>query len=423
MTNKHETLKSLFDDIAVAIRGTSPITEDIVADNFPAYVRAGNRTDCPATPSDLLSCSDSFIEWVVQNNLQQTFWGGDFTFLRNLPTVSFSVSNKRIPGVAYDTTTDRYYSVGSDSTNIIDDCYVYILNNDLTQEKVSTAQFTSTTLFSNHPSCVEVVDGYCIAGFNGNTKSATLNRAFFSFPIPASVSSNIQGNGWRNSAILYQVNASAKADNGSVYFYGSYSTAAGSAAVFSVSSGSLSSSSHWGLGNVSENSPFIAASSYNGYPVTITQRALLVLPLRATINNNGSGSYKKCQLGSSEEGIDLFTVGDYLVACTKVSDGNYKLYFGSNSNPESFSKDNFMVGTCTKPVKGIFYVNELYILIYEDGTTSVRKSLNSNDIFSRSIVSYSNVSIRETQMINNKIIITGWEGTNLENSFVSYYSL
>ena len=75
----------------------------IVADEFPMYIRAAARSDCPANPTDLSSCSDSFVSWAVANNYAKPLWGHDLGFLNKLPTTSFTVSGVRIPGVVYGT--------------------------------------------------------------------------------------------------------------------------------------------------------------------------------------------------------------------------------------------------------------------------------------------------------------------------------
>ena len=54
MANKHSTLKSLFTDIAVAIRDKTDSTNTIVADNFPSAI-ANINSDVTATASDVLS--------------------------------------------------------------------------------------------------------------------------------------------------------------------------------------------------------------------------------------------------------------------------------------------------------------------------------------------------------------------------------
>ena len=64
MANVHTTLTSLFDDIADAIRDNTPVTEQIKADAFPAYIRMlGYDGTIPATPSVLDSCPWDFIRW------------------------------------------------------------------------------------------------------------------------------------------------------------------------------------------------------------------------------------------------------------------------------------------------------------------------------------------------------------------------
>ena len=74
MANTHESLVGLFDDIASSIRSTSSITENILADAFPAYIYARNRSDCPAKPSVLNDCQWSFIRWASDNGFADLFW-------------------------------------------------------------------------------------------------------------------------------------------------------------------------------------------------------------------------------------------------------------------------------------------------------------------------------------------------------------
>ena len=75
MANHHATLTSLFDGIADAIRSASPVTEQIKADAFPAYVRMiGYDGEIPATPSNLNSCSWDFIRWASDEGIADLLW-------------------------------------------------------------------------------------------------------------------------------------------------------------------------------------------------------------------------------------------------------------------------------------------------------------------------------------------------------------
>lgn len=75
MANVHTTLKSLFDDVADAIRASSNITEQIKADAFPAYIRMlGYDGTIPATPSVLNSCSWDFIRWASDEGIADLLW-------------------------------------------------------------------------------------------------------------------------------------------------------------------------------------------------------------------------------------------------------------------------------------------------------------------------------------------------------------
>lgn len=75
MANIHPTLTSLFEDIADAIRNSSPITEKIKADVFPAYIRMLHYTgDIPETPSILNSCSWDFIRWASDEGIADLIW-------------------------------------------------------------------------------------------------------------------------------------------------------------------------------------------------------------------------------------------------------------------------------------------------------------------------------------------------------------
>lgn len=65
MANNHETLPSLFTDIADAIRSKTGGTEDLVADNFPsaiATIETGiDTSDADATASDILSGKTAYV--------------------------------------------------------------------------------------------------------------------------------------------------------------------------------------------------------------------------------------------------------------------------------------------------------------------------------------------------------------------------
>ena len=75
VANKHTTLTSLFDDIADAIRVVTPITAQIVADAFPAYIRMVDYTDTiPTDPSNLNSCSWDFIRWASDEGIADLIW-------------------------------------------------------------------------------------------------------------------------------------------------------------------------------------------------------------------------------------------------------------------------------------------------------------------------------------------------------------
>lgn len=75
MANYHATLTSLFDDIADAIRATSPVTEEIKADIFHAYILMRNYDGTiPATPSVLNSCPWDFIRWASDEGIADLLW-------------------------------------------------------------------------------------------------------------------------------------------------------------------------------------------------------------------------------------------------------------------------------------------------------------------------------------------------------------
>lgn len=86
MANSHTTLTSLFDDIADAIRENTPVTEQIKADAFPAYIRMlGYDGTIPETPSILNSCSWDFIRWASDEGIADLIWSvGD----RKLETIT-----------------------------------------------------------------------------------------------------------------------------------------------------------------------------------------------------------------------------------------------------------------------------------------------------------------------------------------------
>lgn len=75
MANVHTTLTSLFDDIADAIRDNTPVTEQIKADAFPAYIKMlGYDGTIPATPSVLNSCPWDFIRWASDEGIADLLW-------------------------------------------------------------------------------------------------------------------------------------------------------------------------------------------------------------------------------------------------------------------------------------------------------------------------------------------------------------
>lgn len=75
MANIHTTLTSLFDDIADAIRDVTPITTQITADYFPAYIKmAGYGGTIPSDPTNLNSCSWDFIRWASDEGIADLLW-------------------------------------------------------------------------------------------------------------------------------------------------------------------------------------------------------------------------------------------------------------------------------------------------------------------------------------------------------------
>ncbi len=75
MANTHATLAALFDGIAGSIRAVSPVTEEIKADTFPAYIRMlGYDGAIPAAPSVLDSCPWDFIRWASDEGIADLLW-------------------------------------------------------------------------------------------------------------------------------------------------------------------------------------------------------------------------------------------------------------------------------------------------------------------------------------------------------------
>ena len=75
MANTHATLAALFDGIAGSIRAVSPVTEEIKADAFPAYIRMlGYDGTIPAAPSVLDSCPWDFIRWASDEGIADLLW-------------------------------------------------------------------------------------------------------------------------------------------------------------------------------------------------------------------------------------------------------------------------------------------------------------------------------------------------------------
>ena len=75
MANTHATLAALFDGIAGSIRAVSPVTEEIKADAFPAYIRMlGYDGAIPAAPSVLNSCPWDFIRWASDEGIADLLW-------------------------------------------------------------------------------------------------------------------------------------------------------------------------------------------------------------------------------------------------------------------------------------------------------------------------------------------------------------
>ena len=75
MANTHATLAALFDGIAGSIRAVSPVTEEIKADAFPAYIKMlGYDGAIPAAPSVLDSCPWDFIRWASDEGIADLLW-------------------------------------------------------------------------------------------------------------------------------------------------------------------------------------------------------------------------------------------------------------------------------------------------------------------------------------------------------------
>lgn len=432
MANVHETLVSLFEDTAAAIRDTSSITEDIFADSFPAYIRAKDRSDCPATPSDYFSCPDSFIEWVTENGLAEMFWIngiGSLKFLKNAASVGTEIANIRIPGVAYSPLASRYFTIGSHATIKQDLVYAYMLNESLQHEGDRTGSWSDGTVVGNNPSCIGYQSGWVWVGFNGNTGDNGTERAIARWNVPAAAATGSLS-GWATSSngIRYQVNGVAASSHGNLFFYGEYNNTerSGSVSYTTIASAedektTLASA---GLGNLSGQSPIIAAVSYAGYPIGFTKGTTILMPVDPS-DTDGSSSYDNdCVINSAEEGVGMYAVNDQLVVCTKVSEGSYKLYYATSSTPTALAASNFASVAISKPPKAILYHGGFYLFVYEDGTVEAKANLtDSGSIYSRKVVSYDNVSVRDVVAINDKIIITAWYGDGLVNSAVAYYDV
>ena len=103
MANVHTTLTSLFDDIADAIRENTPVTEQIKADAFPAYIRMlGYDGTIPSTPSVLNSCSWDFIRWCSDEGIAELLWSVGDRKTVSLGAWGASSSSQEIPAGSYD---------------------------------------------------------------------------------------------------------------------------------------------------------------------------------------------------------------------------------------------------------------------------------------------------------------------------------
>lgn len=179
MANYHATLTSLFDDIADAIRATSPVTEEIKADIFHAYILMRNYDGTiPATPSVLNSCSWDFIRWASDQGIADLLW---------------SVGDRK--SVAINGT------VGTIS--ISKTYYVFIIginhNRDIEGTGITFGTFM-TDLSGGYPICL--VDG----SFGENSTTTT---KYFSMNHGAETTEG----GWKGCDLRYDILGSTKSKN------------------------------------------------------------------------------------------------------------------------------------------------------------------------------------------------------------------
>lgn len=425
MANKHETLTGLFSNMADSIRTISPITEDIVADDFPFYI-AASQYESSATPSIYSTCtSDTFKDWVIDNGYV-TKWN-DLTFLENDPTTGFTWSNNRIPGVVYSDLSNCYFSISVHATNNYG-TVVSMNKDDLSYIDIKATNWGTSYYISKTPSCIEYLAGYVYVFFNGNTRDNGKEFSFLHFPTSSSAVSGVSNavTGTLTNSYVYQISGVAKTSSGNMIAYSNYNndTLSGSAKIYAIptSTNQTVSISDAGLGSMSNHSPYVSATQYIGFPIGLTKKTRLTSPSSTSYFSN-YGSYVYKDISSSEEGIKVYTVDDKLVICTKTTSDTYKLYYTSFTSISQISTATYSSVTISKPPVAIIPKGSFLLFFYEDGTMSVRTSINGSDIFTRSITSHTTVSIREVKILNDKLIITGWYGTDLVNSFISYYTI
>lgn len=259
-----------------------------------------------------------------------------------------------------------------------------------------------------------------VGAFNENTSTSNTKIA------AQFHATNSTGSAWNNSSSQYQANTCCDGDD-RVYIFGNYNndTLSGSGRTFyynTVESSIYSTS--YGLGNISQHTPFTHSVTHKGYPKAISAKTLTGPTSFSTDSSSGNltvTGWKDKSYASIGTLQKVYSINDDILAvCYLKTDGTYEINYGS-SDGTSYSNMTNTAAVPKLPLQ-IVYNNNVYLMCYEDGSIGVRSTLDSEDAITYQtnfMSSYSGATLKDIRVLNNRLIFTGHYASG---SFVANYS-